>query len=119
MVSISGISILLTGLPGAGKTTLARGLEAELLRLGHSVTVLDGDELRRQISSDLGFSRDDRNLHVSRVAGLAREITRNSGIALCALIAPYAAARNSAREVIEQVGGFIEVHVSTPCPASC
>lgn len=114
MVSSFGVSILLTGLPGAGKTTMALGLEAELLRHGHSVTVLDGDELRRQLSSDLGFSRDDRDLHVLRVAGLAREIIRNGGVALCALIAPYGAARESAREAIEQVGGFVEVHVSTP-----
>ncbi len=82
MVSSFGVSILLTGLPGAGKTTMALGLEAELLRHGHSVTVLDGDELRRQLSSDLGFSR--------------------------ALIAPYGAARESAREAIEQFGGFVE-----------
>jgi adenylyl-sulfate kinase len=109
-----GCTIFLTGLSGAGKTTIARALKAELEARGRTVTLLDGDEIRQQLSQELGFSRDDRNLHVRRVAYVAAEITRHGGVAICALIAPYDEARRQARAMVERAGRFVLVHVATP-----
>ena len=109
-----GCTIFLTGLSGAGKTTIARVLKTELETRGRTVTLLDGDEVRHLLSSELGFSRDERNLHVRRVGYVAAEITRHGGVAVCALIAPYDEARRQVRETVERVGRFLLVHVATP-----
>ena len=111
---LQGFTVLFTGLSGAGKSTLANALVATLRESGdRRVTLLDGDIVRKHLSSELGFSREHRELNLRRIGFVAAEITRNGGIAVCAPIAPYAATRRELRETIEAVGGFVEVHVST------
>ena len=110
-----GLTIFCTGLSGAGKSTIAKVLYARFLEMGgRPVTLLDGDIVRLNLSSELGFSKTHRDLNVRRIGFVAGEITKNRGIAICAPIAPYAATRQSIREQIEQYGGFIEVHINTP-----
>jgi sulfate adenylyltransferase len=110
-----GFTVFLTGLSGAGKSTIAGVLMAKLLELGtRPVTLLDGDIVRRYLSQELGFTRKDREMNVRRVGFVAAEITKNGGIAICALIAPYRATRREVRELISQHGGFVEVYVATP-----
>ena len=110
-----GFTVLFTGLSGAGKSTLANVLAAMLRESGERrVTLLDGDAVRSLLSSELGFSREHRELNLRRIGFVAGEVTRHGGIAVCALIAPYAASRGELRRNIEAVGGFVEVHVSTP-----
>lgn len=114
-----GFTVLFTGLSGAGKSTLANALMIKLMQQGgRSVTLLDGDIVRKQLSSELGFSREHRNLNVLRIGFVASEITKAGGIAICAPIAPYAATRQQVREQVAQYGGYIEVYVSTPI-ATC
>lgn len=109
-----GITIFFTGLSGAGKTTLAQALKAKLMSLGkRNITLLDGDDVRRKLASELGFSKSDRNLNVKRIGFVATEITKVGGIALCAAIAPYAKARDENRQLISHYGNYIEVYVST------
>ena len=81
---------------------------------GRPVTLLDGDVVRKHLSSELGFSKDHRDINIRRIGYVASEITKNGGIALCAPIAPYIATRRAVREMIEQYGAFCEVHVATP-----
>lgn len=109
-----GVGILITGLPAAGKTTLGNAL-AEVLpvRYGRAVTLLDGDEVRRVLSSELGYSREHRRLNVLRHGFLATEVCRHGGIAICSLIAPYAADRAEMRAQVSSCGGFVEVYLST------
>ena len=110
-----GFTIFFTGLSGAGKSTLANALTVKLMELGNrKVTLLDGDIVRKNLSSELGFSKEHRDINVRRIGFVAAEITKNSGIAVCAPIAPYNLTRRWVRNMIEQVGGFIEIHVSTP-----
>ena len=110
-----GFTVFFTGLSGAGKSTLARALAARLMEMGgRSVTLLDGDIVRRHLSSELGFSKAHRDINVRRIGFVASEITKNRGIAICAPIAPYRQTRRDVRAMIEAVGGFIEVHVATP-----
>ena len=110
-----GFSIFMTGLSGAGKSTVARVLYARFLEIGERpVTLLDGDIVRRHLSSELGFSKEHRDINVRRIGYVASEITKNRGIALCAPIAPYERTRREVREMIQEYGGFIEVHVATP-----
>jgi sulfate adenylyltransferase len=110
-----GFTVFFTGLSGAGKSTLAKALLARLMEIGdRPVTLLDGDIVRRNLSSQLGFSREDRDLNIRRIGFVASEITKNRGIALCAPIAPYNAMRQEVRNTIEAVGGFILVHVNPP-----
>jgi sulfate adenylyltransferase len=103
----------LTGLSGAGKTTTARAVIDRLARRGCRAVLLDGDELRRTISSDLGFSRQDRDTHVMRVAALAREIAARNEIVICALVSPYRDGRERARRLIGSAQ-FIEVFIDAP-----
>jgi len=110
-----GFTVFFTGLSGSGKSTLANALLVRLLELGtRPVTLLDGDVVRKHLSSELGFSREHRNLNVQRIGFVASEITKNGGVAICAPIAPYTHARREVREMIEQYGMFVEVYVSTP-----
>ncbi len=110
-----GFTVFFTGLSGAGKSTIANVLLVRLLEQGgRNVTLLDGDVVRKHLSSELGFSREHRDLNVRRIGYVAREVNRHGGVAICAQIAPYADARRAVRELIESCGVFIEVHVSTP-----
>jgi sulfate adenylyltransferase len=110
-----GVTVFFTGLSGAGKSTIAKALLARLLETGgRSVTLLDGDIVRSNLSSELGFSRAHRDLNIQRIGFVANEITKHGGIAICAPIAPYAAMRDQVRRLVSAHGGFIEVYVSTP-----
>ncbi len=110
-----GCTLFFTGLSGAGKSTIAIALRALLgERTARRVTVLDGDIVRRHLSSELGFSRRDRDLNIRRIGFVASEITRHGGIAICAPIAPYDAVRREVRAMVEPHGGFVLVHVATP-----
>ncbi|MCK5662150.1 MAG: adenylyl-sulfate kinase, partial [Thiotrichaceae bacterium] len=110
-----GFTLFFTGLSGSGKSTLAKIIYAKMIELGvRPVTLLDGDIVRHNLSSELGFSRNDRNINVRRISFVANEITKNGGIAICAPIAPYTAMREEARALIEQHGAYIEIHVATP-----
>jgi sulfate adenylyltransferase len=110
-----GFTVFFTGLSGSGKSTLANVLVARMLELGdRPVTLLDGDIVRTNLSSELGFSKEHRDLNIQRIGFVASEITKNGGIAICAPIAPYDAVRRQVRDTIEAVGGFALVHVATP-----
>ena len=110
-----GITVFFTGLSGAGKSTLARALSARLLEMGgRTVTLLDGDIVRRHLSSELGFNKAHRDINVRRIGFVASEITKHRGIAICAPIAPYRQTRRDVRAMVEAVGGFVEIHVATP-----
>jgi len=109
-----GITLFFTGLSGSGKSTLARIVYAKFIEDGgRPVTLLDGDVVRHNLSSELGFSKKDRDINVKRIGYVASEITKNRGVAICAPIAPYAKMRREVRASIEQYGAFIEIHVST------
>ena len=109
-----GFTVFFTGLSGSGKSTIANGLMAKLLEeTNRRITILDGDLVRQHLSSELGFSKEHRNLNIQRIAYVASEITKHHGIAICAPIAPYAEQRANARALIEPFGRFIEVYVST------
>jgi len=110
-----GCTVFFTGLSGAGKSTLANVLLVKLLeRGGRRVTLLDGDVVRKHLSSELGFSREHRDINIRRIGFVASEITKHGGIALCAPIAPYDATRKEVRAMVEAAGGFVLVHVATP-----
>jgi sulfate adenylyltransferase len=114
-VVVSGTALLITGLPAAGKTTLGVALADHLTKqFGRRVTLLDGDEVRKLLSSDLGFSREHRRLNVLRHGYVASEIVRHGGIAICTLIAPYAADRAEMRQQVTRYGSFVEIYLSTP-----
>jgi sulfate adenylyltransferase len=110
-----GFTVFFTGLSGSGKSTIANVLRTKLLEAGgRSVTLLDGDIVRRNLSSELGFSKEHRDLNILRIGFVASEITKGGGIALCAPIAPYAHVRKQNRELVTRYGGYVLVHVSTP-----
>lgn len=110
-----GFTVFFTGLSGSGKSTIANILMAKLMEIGtRPVTLLDGDIVRKNLSSELGFSKHDRDLNIKRIGFVASEITKNRGIAICAPIAPYRVTRREVRELIESYGGFIEIYVNTP-----
>jgi len=114
-LSRQGFTLFFTGLSGSGKSTIARAVMTKLMESGgRRVTLLDGDIVRKHLSSELGFSKEHRNLNIERIGYVASEITKNGGIAICAPIAPYTMSRREVREMIEPLGGFIEIHVSTP-----
>ena len=109
-----GFTVFFTGLSGSGKSTVANALMIKLMEMGgRPVTLLDGDVVRKHLSSELGFSKEHRDINIKRIGYVASEITKNGGIAICAPIAPYAATRRAVREMIESYGAFIEVHVAT------
>ena len=109
-----GFTVFFTGLSGSGKSTIANVLQVKLLeRGGRSLTVLDGDLVRKHLSSELGFSREHRDLNIRRIGYVAAEITKAGGIAICAPIAPYDATRKQVRSIVEPNGGFALVHIST------
>jgi sulfate adenylyltransferase len=110
-----GFTVFFTGLSGSGKSTIANVLLVKLLELGgRPVTLLDGDLVRKHLSSELGFSKEHRDINIRRIGFVASEITKNGGIAICAPIAPYDNIRKENRALIEKGGGYILVHVSTP-----
>ena len=110
-----GVTVFFTGLSGSGKSTIANALRVRLLEDGRrTVTLLDGDLVRTHLSSELGFSREHRNINVRRIAFVAAEITRHGGVAICAPIAPYADLRREARALVEAAGVFLLVYVATP-----
>jgi len=110
-----GFTVFFTGLSGSGKSTIANALMVKLLEDGsRPVTLLDGDIVRKNLSSELTFSKEHRDLNIQRIGFVASEITKNRGIAICAPIAPYAQTRRLVREMISQHGGFVEVFVATP-----
>ncbi|PID35998.1 MAG: adenylyltransferase [Rhodobacterales bacterium] len=112
--SKQGFTVFFTGFSGSGKSTIANALMVKLMEMGgRPVTLLDGDIVRKNLSSELGFSKEHRDLNIKRIGYVASEITKNGGIALCAPIAPYAATRRHVRQEIEQYGAFVEVHVAT------
>jgi len=109
-----GFTVFFTGLSGSGKSTIANALMVKLMEMGgRPVTLLDGDVVRKHLSSELGFSKEHRDINIKRIGYVASEITKNGGIAICAPIAPYTATRRAVREMIESYGAFIEVHVAT------
>jgi sulfate adenylyltransferase len=110
-----GVTIFFTGLSGSGKSTIANVLLTKFLETGgRPVTILDGDLVRKHLSSELGFSKEHRDINIRRIGYVASEITKNGGIAICAPIAPYDSVRRQVREMIEPFGGFVLVHVATP-----
>jgi len=113
--SARGLVVFFTGLSGSGKSTVARDLRDALLERGdRTVSLLDGDLVRRLLSAGLTFSREDRDLNIARIGYVAAEVARHGGIAICAPIAPYAPARAAVRSMVTEVGDFVLVHVSTP-----
>ncbi len=110
-----GLVVLFTGLSGSGKSTIARSVTARLVESGRTVTLLDGDVVRRHLSSELGFSAEHRDINVRRIGWTAVEVARHGGIAVACPIAPYAAARAAVRAMAAEVGArFVLVHVATP-----
>ena len=110
-----GVTVFFTGLSGSGKSTIARGLADVLIERGdRTVTLLDGDVVRRLLSAGLSFSKADRDHNIRRIGYVAAEVTRHGGLAICAPIAPYAATRAEVRRMVSAVGGFVLVHVATP-----
>jgi adenylylsulfate kinase len=107
-----GLTVWFTGLPSAGKTTLAHALEKRLLDEGHRVEVLDGDVVRTHLTKGLGFSREDRDENVRRIGFVASLLARNGVVVLCSVISPYRSARDEVRQMHD--GRFFEVHVSAP-----
>ena len=108
------MTIFFTGLSSAGKSTIANALLVKLMENGsRCITLLDGDVVRKSLSSELGFSKEHRDLNILRIGYVAAEITKNGGIAICAPIAPYAATRRQVRSMIEAVGGFLEIYGAT------
>lgn len=112
--SKQGLTVFFTGLSGSGKSTIANALLVKLLEMGgRPVTLLDGDLVRKHLSSELGFSKEHRDINIRRIGYVASEITKNGGMAICAPIAPYDAIRREVRQMIEPLGGFVLVHVAT------
>ena len=113
--SKQGFTVFMTGFSGSGKSTIAKVLLVKFMEMcDRPVTLLDGDIVRKNLSSELNFSKEHRNLNITRIGFVASEITKNGGIALCAPIAPYEESRQANRELISKYGGYIEVHVATP-----
>jgi adenylyl-sulfate kinase len=111
---VNGFVVWFTGLSGAGKTTIANVVEPEVERRGRVVDHLDGDIVRTHLSKGLGFSKEDRDTNIARIAWVASRIARAGGAVIVSAISPYEEARRHARQLIEPHAQFIEVHVATP-----
>ena len=109
-----GFVIWLTGLPAAGKTTLAKALKEELQKAGKRVELLDGDEVRKWLSPEAGFTKEDRERHLMRVAYVSRLLARNGVVVIASFVSPYREVRKRIREVVERDAEFIEVYVKCP-----
>jgi sulfate adenylyltransferase len=110
-----GLTLFFTGLSGSGKSTLAKLIHARFIEEGkRPVSLLDGDVVRYYLSSELGFSKEDRNTNVRRIGFVASEINKNGGVAICASIAPYRSVREHVRSMNSRYGAFIEIYVATP-----
>jgi sulfate adenylyltransferase len=113
-----GFCVWLTGLPSAGKSTIAGALLSLIENRGRPVTLLDGDVVRTHLSAGLGYSRQDRDTNIARIGFVAAEIVRHRGAVICAVVSPYDAARKKACAMVNQAGGergrFVLVYVSTP-----
>jgi sulfate adenylyltransferase len=110
-----GVTVFFTGLSGSGKSTIANALLVKLMEAGNrTVSLLDGDAVRKHLSSELGFSKEHRDLNIRRIGYVASEITKHGGVAICAPIAPYQEVRRDVRHMVEAYGGFVLVYVSTP-----
>jgi len=105
-----GFVVWFTGLPGSGKTTIANAVASKLRELGYKVEVLDGDWVRKTINPDAGFTREERRIHLRRVAWIARLLARNGVIVLCSFVSPYRSVRRELREIVEEEAPFIEVY---------
>ena len=110
-VRAGGFTLWFTGLSGSGKSTIAHLVGPELDRRGLVVEYLDGDNVRTHLSKELGFSKEDRDTHIERLGWVASRLTRQGGAIITAAISPYEATRRMAREMIEEVGSFVEVYV--------
>jgi adenylyl-sulfate kinase len=110
-MATKGVTVWFTGLPGSGKSSVARALAARLRARGVHLEVLDGDAVRTSLSRDLGFSRQDRDSNVARIGFVCGLLTRNGIVAIAAAVAPYTQARDALRA---QIDDFVEVHVATP-----
>jgi adenylylsulfate kinase len=111
----AGATLWITGLPSAGKSTIAAALAARLRADGVAVEVLDGDEMRAVLSPDLGYSRDDRDTNVARIGWVAARLARHGVLVLAPVVSPYRAARDAVRRTHDQAGiRLLEVHVATP-----
>lgn len=106
-----GFVVWFTGLPGSGKTTIARRVMEKLRRSGYRVELLDGDWVRKTINPDAGFTREERKKHLLRVAWIARLLARNGVIVFCSFVSPYRSVRKEVRKIIEEETPFIEVYV--------
>jgi adenylylsulfate kinase len=106
-----GFTLWFTGLSGAGKTTIAEIVGPELERRGRLVEYLDGDAVRQHLSKGLGFSKEDRDTNIERVGWVASRLTRQGAAVLVSAISPYEETRGKARDMIEEFGPFVEIHV--------
>ena len=106
-----GVVVWLTGLSGAGKSTIATALEPRLRSLGRRVESLDGDVVRTHLSKGLGFSKEDRDTNIQRIGWVSSRITRHGGVAVVSAISPYEETRQAARELVEEFGPFVCIHV--------
>lgn len=111
MTASNGVTIWLTGLPSAGKSTIAAIIEKDLRDRGLPVEVLDGDIVRTNLSKGLGFSREDRDINIRRIAFVSKLLTRNGVVVIVAAVSPYRITREEARK---EIGRFFEVHVKCP-----
>ncbi len=111
VMSSKGVVVWLTGLPGSGKTTIAKKTAEVLRERGYRVEVLDGDEVRRWLSPEAGFTREDRERHLRRVAYVARLLARNGVVVLCSFVSPYRKIRREIREIVEKDAPFVEIFV--------